>query len=364
MHPRSPASDQARAGRSARARLVEVDDAGLRVGRGGFHIDPWKPVPCAVVTHAHSDHARAGSGRIIASKSSLPLLRRRLGPAAPLEGVEFGERFRLGDATVSLHPAGHVLGSVQVRIECDGETWVVTGDYKRDPDPTCEPFEVVPCDVLITEATFALPIYAWPPIHEVMDEILRWWSGCAAAGRTAILCCYALGKAQRVLGELAPRAAGPEHLPVHFPVYLHGAMIDLVQCYRDAGIAMIETVPASALKDVDATRGRLVLAPPSAVQTPWIRRFAEPSIGFASGWMQVRGVRRRRAMDAGFVLSDHADWAGLLRTIDDSGCREVLTTHGYGDALVRYLRERGMTADVLRTEYRGEDGDPGEDAAE
>lgn len=333
--------------------LIVADASGLHCPRGRFHIDPWRPVDVAVVTHAHSDHARRGSRRIVAAQSSVPLLRRRLGQDAPLVGVPFGERMKLGDATVSLHPAGHILGSAQVRIEVDGRAWVVTGDYKRDDDPSCEPFELVECETLITEATFALPVYRWEPATVVARRIVAWWDECLAEGRAAILCCYALGKAQRLLAELGRLTDRP--------AFLHGALIDLVDDYRAAGVAMLPTRPASELgpkaRSGDAARGELVLAPPSAIATPWVRRFGDCSTAFASGWMQLRGVRRRRGFDRGFALSDHADWPGLLRTIDESRCARVLTTHGYGDALVRHLAERGFDASVLRTEYGDEEGD-------
>lgn len=335
------------------------DARGLAVPRGRFHIDPWRAVDLAVVTHAHSDHARPGSRHYICSASCAPLLRARLGPEASIEPVAFGERRRLGEALVSLHPAGHVLGSAQVRVEMDGQVWVVTGDYKRQPDPSCEPFELVPCDTLITEATFALPIYRWPEPRSVAAEILRWWELCAAEGRCAILCCYALGKAQRILAELA-RITDRE-------VHLHGSITPLVELYREAGVRLLPTRPAAELDGRGSGlggrgAGALVLAPPSAAGTPWAGRLAEPEVGFASGWMRLRGVRRRRAVDRGFVLSDHVDWQALLATIAESGARRVLTTHGHGATLVRLLRERGLEADELRG-IEGRWGEGGEEEA-
>jgi putative mRNA 3-end processing factor len=328
--------------------LIEMTAAGLYCRAGDFHIDPWRPVPCAVLTHAHADHARAGSARYIAASEGLELLRLRLGSLAPIEGRAYGERFDLGSARVSLHPAGHILGSAQVRIEADGEVWVVTGDYKRDPDPTCAPFEPVRCDVLVTEATFALPVYRWPPAERVALEVLAWWDACVRERIPAVLCCYALGKAQRLLAELARLTDRPVHL--------HGAMAALVDAYRQAGVPMLPTRPVS-----DAPRGRdfageLILAPPSAAGTPWMRRFRDASLGFASGWMQVRGHRRRRGYDLGFVLSDHADWPGLLATVHDSGARRVLAMHGDADAFVRHLRESGIDAAALRSDFARDEG--------
>ena len=322
--------------------------AGLYCPAGDFHIDPWRPVPRAVLTHAHADHARAGSARYVAATPGVPLLRARLGADAVIEARAYGESFQLGGATVSLHPAGHILGSAQVRVAVDGEVWVVTGDYKRDPDPTCAPFEVVACDVLVTEATFALPVYRWPPAERVARDVLAWWDDCAWRGIPAVLCCYALGKAQRLLAELSRFTDRTVHL--------HGAMTPLVERYREAGVAMLPTVPVSESARGRAFAGELVLAPPSATGSPWMRRFAGASTGFASGWMQVRGQRRRRGHDRGFVLSDHADWPGLLATVRDSGARRVLAMHGDSEALVRHLRETGIDARPFGVGFVREEG--------
>ncbi|HET6522246.1 MAG TPA: ligase-associated DNA damage response exonuclease, partial [Geminicoccaceae bacterium] len=249
--------------------------------------------------------------------------------------------------------AGHVLGSAQVRIEVDGEVWVVSGDYKRDADPSCEAFEVVPCDAFITEATFALPIYRWDPFDAVMDEVVRWWDANAALGRASVLFGYALGKAERLLAGIGERAPGRE-------VYTHGAVEPFVRAYRERGIALPPTVPVAERAAGGAGfRGALVVAPPSAFGSPWMRRFGDDAgTGFASGWMRVRGHRRRRGYDRGFVVSDHADWPGLLRTVEETGARRVFATHGYADALARYLREeRGVRAARLETLYGGEIAD-------
>jgi putative mRNA 3-end processing factor len=248
---------------------------------------------------------------------------------------------------VSLHPAGHILGSAQVRVETAEGTWVVSGDYKRDPDPTCAPFEVVPCEVFITEATFGLPVYRWRPAPDVAREILAWWDQARAAGQTCVLFAYALGKAQRLLAELAALTDRR--------VLLHGAMTAPVAIYRDAGVRMLptETVLEQA-RGVDFA-GELVLAPPSAAGSPWMRRFKRPTTGFASGWMRLRGNRRRRNFDRGFVVSDHADWPSLLRTIADTGAARVLATHGNTEALVHRLGERGVDARTLRTHFGEEE---------
>jgi putative mRNA 3-end processing factor len=344
------------------ADLLTVDHAGLYCPIGDFHIDPWRPVPRAVVTHAHGDHARAGSGRYWCAAPGLGVMRRRVGEAASIQGVPYGERFQIGEAAVSLHPAGHILGSAQVRVEGQGRVWVASGDYKRDADPTCAPFEVVRCDVFITEATFGLPIYRWRPVAGVVADIAAWWRENRQAGRASVLFCYALGKAQRILAALASGEAG---IPPAAPstVFIHGAAAPLTDAYRDAGIPMLPTERvADAIKRGDRQRfaGELILAPPSAAGSPWMRRFGTQrqfDTAFASGWMRIRGIRRRRGYDRGFVISDHADWDGLLRTIQETGATRVLATHGYADTLARHLRTLGIDAGVLPTPYTPEDED-------
>jgi putative mRNA 3-end processing factor len=335
--------------------LLEVDASGLHCAIGGFHVDPWRPVKAAVITHAHGDHARPGSDLYYCAAPGAGVLRRRLGPEARIEPVPFGERFVLGSATLSFHPAGHVLGSAQVRVEAE-DVWVVSGDYKRQPDPSCEPFEPVACDTFITEATFALPIYRWGPTDSVITEIWTWWQENAQRDRASILFCYSLGKAQRILAELAGCTDRT--------MYLHGAVSPMDEAYRAAGVHL---PPTARVSDADRARGRrerfageLVIAPPSAAGTPWVRRFGaakEFETGFASGWMRVRGIRRRRGYDRGFVISDHADWSDLLRTIRETGAKRVLATHGYSESLARYLREQGLEAGVLPAPYSPEDED-------
>jgi putative mRNA 3-end processing factor len=326
--------------------LVTLTPEGLYCAPGGFHIDPWRPVERALITHAHGDHARRGSRQYHAARSGVGLLRRRLGPEAMIEGHDFGEPLPFGGATASFHPAGHVLGSAQIRIEASGEVWVVSGDYKRDLDPSCEPHELVPCDVFVTEATFALPIYRWDPVDQVMGALLAWWDANAAAGRASVLFCYALGKAQRVLAEIGRRTDRA--------VFVHGAIHALLDAYRGEGIALATTAPVGARAKGEGFAGELILAPPSAFGSPWMRRFGDAGTGFASGWMRVRGNRRRRGFERGFVLSDHVDWPGLLRTIEETGARRVLATHGYSDTLARYLREVGLAAEPLETLFEGE----------
>ncbi|KGO99827.1 ligase-associated DNA damage response exonuclease [Novilysobacter defluvii] len=327
--------------------LVVQRREGLYCPQGDFFIDPWRPVERAVITHGHGDHARPGMGEYHVAAPGLPILEWRLGEQR-YHAHDYGEPFELGAARVSLHPAGHVLGSAQVRIEVDGRVWVASGDYKRQHDPTCAPFEVVPCDVFITEATFGLPIYRWPDTSAVAREIVAWRDQCASRGEAAVLLCYALGKAQRLLAELARHTDRP--------ALLHGAIAAGVEVYRQAGIDMLPTVPLREADTGDGFAGELVLAPPSAAGSPWMRRFRKAQTGFASGWMRVRGNRRRRNHDRGFVVSDHADWPDLMRTVRETGARRVIATHGNTDAIIRALNESGIHAEAFRTEY-GADAD-------
>jgi putative mRNA 3-end processing factor len=326
--------------------LVVATPRGLYCAAGDFHIDPWQPVERAIITHAHGDHLRAGSGTYVLAAPGEGVARLRLPADVNLRPVPYGEVLQFGPVRVSLHPAGHILGSSQLRIEHEGEVWVVSGDYKRDPDPTCAPFEVVPCDVLISEATFALPVYRWTETRSVAQDIHRWWQRNRERGVSSLLFAYALGKAQRVLAELTAFTSEP--------VYLHGAVASITDVYRAAGVNMLPTLSATVARSRDYA-GALVIAPPSAAGSPWIRRFGEHSSGFCSGWMRVRGDRRRRGYDRGFVLSDHADWPSLLRTFSETGARRILLTHGHTDTMVRYLREQQVDAAALRTEYGAEE---------
>ena len=328
--------------------LIAPSAEGLLCPPGGFHIDPWGAAATAVITHVHGDHLIAGSARYVCAAPSVPFARKRLGPDVVVEGVPYGQRFRLGEVEVSFHPAGHVLGSAQVRMEAGGQVWVVSGDYKRAPDPTCAPFEVVPCDVFVTEATFALPLYRWHEPRAVVAEILAWWDANRAAGVASVLFAYAMGKAPRILAELAT-LTDPDRV-----VMVHGAVGALVDLYREAGVRMLATALVSETARGRSFAGELVVAPPAAGGSTWMRRFGPHETAFASGWMRVRGTRRRKGFDRGFALSDHADWPALLRTIDQTGARRVLVTHGYADELARFLREKGVEAAALATRFQGE----------
>lgn len=319
--------------------LLRLSPQGLHCPAAGVWIDPWRPVPDALITHAHADHARRGSGQYWAIGVSEGILRQRLGAGIALTPVAYGQEFRRNGVRISFHPAGHVLGSAQIRLEAGGECWVVSGDFKRQEDPTCAPFEPLACDGLISEATFGLPIYRWRSGAAVVAEIMQWWKG--SPERPTVLFCYAFGKAQRVLAEL--HRAGVEE-----EVLLHGAVEALMATYRAAGVAMPPTRALAELPRGTPLAGRLVLAPPSAQASAWMARLAGAQYGFASGWMAVRGARRRRGRGRGFVLSDHADWDGLVRTVRESGARQVVLTHGQGEQLARYLGEvHGIAAGAL-----------------
>ena len=327
--------------------------AGLFCPAGGFHIDPWGPVDSAVITHAHADHARPGSKRYLVADDGEAVARVRL-PGDAVATIAYGERRAIGDVSISLHPAGHVLGSAQIRIERGGEVWVVSGDYKLDRDPTCRAFEPVRCHRFVSESTFGLPVYRWPSPDAELSRLRAWRRRCREEGRFAVLATYALGKAQRVLASLEPLDA---------PILAHGAIRPLIEAYRDAGVSLPEVLPANR-ETAALHRGRaLVLAPPSAVDAAWIRTFSPASIAAASGWMLIRGIRRRRRVDEAFVLSDHADWPGLLRAIEATGCETATLTHGFAAPLASHLRSIGLEADTVATRF-GDDADSGEAIAD
>lgn len=342
--------------------LLRVTEHGLYCdaagGTSAFHIDPWKPVERAVITHAHSDHARPGAATYLCAEPSAPLLRLRLGKSINLTAVPYGQPVSLGDVKISFHPAGHILGSAQARVEHKGEVWTAAGDYKRDPDPTCAPFEPVRCHTFITESTFALPIYRWKPPAHIFTEINQWWTDTRALVRTAVIFAYTLGKAQRLLAGVDASIG---------PILGHGALIEAIDAYAEAGVTL-PTVHRATRQSVKDHPGALVIAPPAAAGSAWLDSLGETSTAYASGWMQVRGRRRWQSADRGFVLSDHADWPALLRTIADTGATRILATHGSTAPFVRFLRERGLDADTLATPYSGErdaaeSDDPPETAA-
>ena len=323
--------------------LVIARPEGLYCPPGDFYIDPWRAVERSVITHGHGDHARTGNSHYLAAEPGAGILRARLGQDINLQTLAYGETLKHQGVTLSFHPAGHVLGSGQVRLEYEGEVWVASGDYKVEPDGTCAPFEPVRCHTFITESTFGLPIYRWQPQAEIFAEINHWWRANQQQGKASVLFCYAFGKAQRILHGIDSTLG---------PIVAHGSVEPLNHVYRDAGIFIPPTLYAGDIKKNDPLlRQALILAPPSAGGSTWMRRFGDYSDAFASGWMRLRGPRRRRGVDRGFVLSDHADWPGLLWAIEQTGAERVMVTHGSVATLVRYLSDKGLNAQGFNTEY-------------
>ncbi|HET6879479.1 MAG TPA: ligase-associated DNA damage response exonuclease [Pirellulales bacterium] len=325
--------------------LLTLTERGLYSPHGDFYIDPWLPVARAVITHAHSDHARPGSQSYLTAAAGAELLRERVGEDVPIEGLAYRQAIDVNGVRVSLHPAGHVLGSAQVRLEHAGQVWVVSGDYKTTSDPTCEPMEPLRCHTLVTESTFGLPIFRWRPNDELFAEIKEWWQTSQERGRTCVLYCYALGKAQRVMAGLDATIG---------PILVHGAVDRFLGAYERQGVRLPASERATD-ENARASRGRaMVIAPPSAANSPWLRKFGPVSTGIASGWMQIRGTRRRKAVDRGFPLSDHADWDGLQSVVRASGAEQIWVTHGYSGAMVRWLQEQGTAARAIETRFEGE----------
>jgi putative mRNA 3-end processing factor len=328
--------------------LLRLTDRGLYCEVGDFYVDPWGAVDRAIVTHAHGDHVAWGCRAYLTSAEGLGVLRDRLPPDADVRGLRYESALDIDGVRVSLHPAGHILGSAQVRLEYRGEVWVVSGDYKTDPDPTCTPFEPVRCHTFITESTFGLPIYRWPRQTDVLADINAWWRANKASGKATLLFGYALGKAQRLLAGLDPDIG---------PIYTHGAVERLNLKYREAGVGLPPTTYVGTVDRRTDWSSAIVVAPPSAEASPWARRFGDYSTGFASGWMLVRGTRRRRGLDRGFPLSDHVDWPSLLAAIEATGASRVWVTHGFTHPVVRWLREHGLEAVAVQTRFEGEQDD-------
>jgi putative mRNA 3-end processing factor len=321
--------------------------AGLYCAPGDFHIDPALPVPRAVVTHGHGDHARPGNAAVLATQETLAIMRRRYGAEAggSLQALHYGEALPIGDVTLRFAPAGHVLGSAQAVIEHRGFRVVVSGDYKRRPDPTCAAFEPQLCDLFVTEATFALPVFRHPPDAHEVEKLLH--SVRLFPERCHLVGVYALGKCQRLIALL--RAAGYEE-----PVYLHGALLGLTGLYRDFGIDLGQVVPGTGVPQHEL-KGRIVLAPPGALGDRWTRRLPDPVLSLASGWMRVKQRAKARGVELPLVISDHADWDELTATLDDVGASEIWVTHGREEALVHYAATRGLAARALQLTGFGEE---------
>ena len=326
--------------------LLAFNDKGIYCAQADVYLDPWKPVDRALITHGHSDHARWGHKKYITHHTNVPIIKHRLGEIG-VSGVEYNETFTINGVKFSFHPAGHIIGSSQIRVEYKGEIWVFTGDYKTEDDGVAVPYEPVKCHAFITECTFGLPAFKWQPQQQVFDEINIWWQQNRDAGKTSILFGYTLGKAQRLLKHLDTSIG---------KIYTHGAIENMTEVLRP----LIELPPTTRItRDIkkDEIKGNMVLAPPSAHGTTWIRKMVPYETGNASGWMTFRGARRRRAIDKGFVLSDHCDWQGLLQSIKATGCERIVCTHGYTEIFCRFLNEQGYDARTAQTQYEGEQGE-------
>ena len=326
--------------------LLAFNQNGIHCAKADVYLDPWRKVDKAIISHGHADHSRWGNKKYITHHDNIPIMKHRLGEIDVM-GKAYGESFTINNVKFSLHPAGHVIGSSQIRVEHQGEVWVFTGDYKDEADGVCTPYEPVKCHTFITECTFGLPAFKWKPQAEVMTDINEWWQSNKADGRTSVLFGYSLGKAQRLL----------KHLDTNIgDIYTHGAIENMTNVLRT-----LVDFPETKLITRETTKkelsGNLVLAPPSAHGGTWIRKMVPYVTASASGWMTFRGARRRRAIDKGFVMSDHCDWDGLLNSIKATECEKVICTHGYTDIFSRYLREIGYDARTQDTQYDGETDD-------
>ncbi|PIB37910.1 ligase-associated DNA damage response exonuclease [Maribacter sp. 4G9] len=323
--------------------LLQFTDKGIYCDKADVYLDPWRPVNKAIITHGHADHSRWGNKQYITHHRNIPIISHRLGDIKTTR-FEWGETFIINNVKFSLHPAGHIIGASQVRVEHNGEVWVFTGDYKTEDDGISTPYEPIRCHTFITECTFGLPAFKWLPQHEVLKDINDWWLENKKEGKTSILFGYSLGKAQRLLKYLDTDIG---------TIYTHGAIENMTDVLRP-----MVSFPPTQLITKETTKkellGNIVLAPPSAHGSTWIRKMVPYVTASASGWMTFRGARRRRAIDKGFVLSDHCDWQGLLSSIEATGAEKVICTHGYSDIFSRYLREQGYDARTEATQYEGE----------
>tara|TARA_B110000046_G_scaffold34000_1_gene36653 strand:+ start:25203 stop:26225 length:1023 start_codon:yes stop_codon:yes gene_type:complete len=325
--------------------LLQFTEKGIYCKQAKVYIDPWKPVDYAIITHAHADHSRWGNKFYLSHHLSKPIIQHRLSQDISIESMEYGERRTINGVGFSFHPAGHIIGSSQVRVEYKGEVWVASGDYKLENDGFCTPFEPVKCDVFITECTFGLPVFKWKPQEQVFAEMNTWWQKNKFEGKATVLAGYSLGKAQRILQGLDPSIG---------KIYTHGAIEKTNEIIRNMGVKLNETIYVeSEIKKKDF-EGSLIIAPPGALGTSWQKKFPAYEVGMASGWMNVRGTRRRQSLDRGFVLSDHADWDGLNSAVKATDCEKVIVTHGYTNIFSKWLNDKGIETQVESTEFEGE----------
>ena len=325
--------------------LIEFTDKGLYCPPADVYVDPWRPVDKAIITHAHADHSRWGMGAYLAHHQSETVMRLRLGQDIKLETVGYNEVLHINGVEVSLHPAGHIFGSAQVKLSYQGETWVVSGDYKLQEDGFTTNFEPVRCHAFITESTFGLPIYKWKPQVDIITEINQWWRANQEQGKASLISAYALGKAQRIIHNV-DRSIGP--------ILLHGAVYNVQEALIAGGADLPYLPKVTHPVDKKVISQSLIVAPSSALNSPWVNKLKPYSVGIASGWMMVRGAKRRRAADRGFVLSDHADWPGLNEAVEATGAERVFVTHGSTAAFSRWLREKGLDSQEVATLYEGE----------
>lgn len=327
--------------------LLAFTPRGIWCEQADVYIDPWRPVDRAIITHAHSDHARRGSRHYLASPITKALMHARLGEDLLIDTLQHGQSVTINGVKFSLHPAGHIPGSMQVRMEHKGEVWVVTGDHKRHADGISDAFDPVRCHTLITECTFGLPIYRWKEPDVIFNEINGWWRSNAANSVCSVISAYSLGKAQRVMTGV-DRSIGP--------ILVHGAVANMNTVLQDCGLELPPWEHITKDTPKERFRNALVITPGSALDTPWMSRMKPYRSAMASGWMQLRGWRRRGNIDKGFVLSDHADWDALLLAVKESGAERVIATHGYTDLFSQYLRSVGYDATAESTEFAGEAG--------
>lgn len=326
--------------------LLQFTDKGIFCKKANVYLDPWKPVDHAIISHGHADHSRNGHKKYITHHRNIPIIQHRLGKIN-VTGKKWGETFVVNNVKFSLHPAGHIIGSSQIRVEHEGEVWVFTGDYKTENDGISTPYEPIKCDTFITECTFGLPAFKWTPQTEVFENINNWWAENKAEGKTSILFGYSLGKAQRLLKYLNTDIG---------EIYTHGAIENMTEVLRPL-VDFPKTTLITRETNKEQLLGNIVLAPPSAHGSTWIRKMVPYVTASASGWMTFRGARRRRAIDKGFVLSDHCDWGGLLSSIKETGAEKIICTHGYTDIFSRYLREQGYDAGTEATQYGEEENE-------
>lgn len=325
--------------------LFSSTPEGIYCPAGNFYLDPWMPVDYAVITHGHADHARPGMGKYLCHKHSIPILKLRIGNDINIQGLDYGEPLNINGVTLSLHPAGHITGSAQVRIEYKGNVLVYTGDYKIQDDGLSAPFELVKCHELITESTFALPVYNWLPVEEMEQKIQQWVLSNKEQAMTSVLVGYSLGKAQRIMK--AVQGIGK--------IYVHSSIGKTNEAMTSVGIKLPAYEVLDFTGNMKPVRGEIVVVPPALMDSNMIRRVPDRLVAYCSGWMQVRGARRWRAADAGFAISDHADWKGLTDVVKNSGAEKVYITHGQVDVFSKYLNETGINAVPLQTRFGNED---------